>query len=302
MPPNTHKSSIILFFIIISVACNSVNHPSIEESFKQCLVSQPSVSLGHCFGVGAISKLRSLDSDQEFDLIDGVTLSRNQEYRETYNFADRDPGDFRTWIDSLSHVFSHRSLQWDMGFLYPGLFMRVAPSTSPGGQLEFMLDPQREILNKHSIKEFGTGRLLARQFLVPFLLGFKFNVATLIPILFGLLALLAKKAIILSKIALVISSAYGLGTLLLGNNGNRVPNQYQTGGFNPGFGGSSQFHHHNRFPEDEYPEVYYRGIVENNNVDQLRVHGKIQKLFTDEKTTHGRNFAWSEDEKVQKST
>lgn len=49
------------------------------------------------------------------------------------------------------------------------------------------------------------------------LLGFKFNVSTLIPVVFGILALLAKKAIIVSKIALVISSALGLGTLLLGN-------------------------------------------------------------------------------------
>lgn len=84
---------------------------------------------------------------------------------------------------------------------------------------------------------------MARQFLVPFLLGFKFNVATLIPILFGMLALLAKKAIIISKIALVISSAYGLGSLLLGNN-NRIPMSYHSSNspqFNPGFGG--QFHH-----------------------------------------------------------
>lgn len=97
MLPNTQRTSIFLSLVIISAVCNnSVNHPSIEESFKQCLVSQPSVTLGYCFGVGAISKLRSLDSDHEFDLTDGVTLSRNQqEYRETYNFADRDPSDFQ---------------------------------------------------------------------------------------------------------------------------------------------------------------------------------------------------------------
>lgn len=51
-----------------------------------------------------------------------------------------------------------------------------------------------------------------------------------------------------------------------------------------------------RFPEDE---VYYRGMGENNNVDQLRIHGNIQKLYSDEKATNGRNFAWSEDEKVK---
>lgn len=44
-----------------------------------------------------------------------------------------------------------------MGFLYPGLSLRVAPSTTPGGQLEFNLDPHREALNTHSLKEIGTG-------------------------------------------------------------------------------------------------------------------------------------------------
>ncbi|RZB40380.1 hypothetical protein BDFB_003543 [Asbolus verrucosus] len=263
---------LVILFFLIAVKCSSVNHPSIEDSFRQCLITQPSVTLGHCLGVGAISKLQSLDSHQEFDLIDGVTLSRGQqEYREAYNFADTDPADFRTWIDSLGHVFSHRSLRWDMSFLYPGLAMRVAPSTSPGGQLEFILDPQREILNKHSLKEIGT-------------------------------ALLAKKAIIISKIALIISSAYGLGTLLLGN-GNRIqqtyPSSSSTSTFNPGFGGGT---HYNRFPEEEFPEVLYRGISE-NNVDQLRLYGNLQKVYNrEDKSNTGRNFAWSEDEKEKKST
>jgi hypothetical protein len=67
----------------------------------------------------------------------------------------------RTWIDSLGHVFAHRSMHWDMGFVYPGLAMRVAPSVGPGGTLEFVLDPHREVLNKHSLKEIGTGRFEA---------------------------------------------------------------------------------------------------------------------------------------------
>lgn len=64
-----------------------------------------------------------------------------------------------------------------------------------------------------------TARILTRQLLVPFLLGFKFNIATLVPILFGILALLAKKAVVISKLALVISSALGLGSLLFGAGG-----------------------------------------------------------------------------------
>lgn len=80
-----------------------------------------------------------------------------------------------------------------------------------------------------------------RQFVVPFLMGFKFNIATIVPILFGILALIAKKAVIVSKLALIASSAFALGTLFFNNNNNRL--QYQTyqsqnGQFNPGFGGN----------------------------------------------------------------
>lgn len=60
-------------------------------------------------------------------------------------------------MDSFGKVLSSRSMRWDMSFIYPGLAMRVAPSTSPGGQLEFVLDPHREANFAHSLKEAGTG-------------------------------------------------------------------------------------------------------------------------------------------------
>lgn len=80
-----------------------------------------------------------------------------------------------------------------------------------------------------------SGRLLARQFILPILLGFKFKVASLVPILFGVLALLAKKALIISKLALVLVSAFGLGSLVFGyGNGHGQSNYgYQT--YHPGF-------------------------------------------------------------------
>lgn len=68
-----------------------------DDPFRQCLISTPGTSLGYCIGVGAISKLRSLDADQEFDIVDGVTFAKDeqQQPREGYNFVDRDPGDYR---------------------------------------------------------------------------------------------------------------------------------------------------------------------------------------------------------------
>lgn len=91
-------NSLVLSVVLVSFAnCNikSSPHVSVEETFRTCLITQP--SLNHCIGVGALSKLQSLDSDPQFDLIDGLTLTRNeQEYRlQDFNFAERDPSDFR---------------------------------------------------------------------------------------------------------------------------------------------------------------------------------------------------------------
>ena len=69
-----------------------------------------------------------------------------------------------------------------------------------------------------------SGGILARQFLVPMLLGFKLNAATLVPIVFAILILIVKKALVLSKVALIIGSAYALGSLLF--TAQNV-NQYQ---------------------------------------------------------------------------
>ncbi|XP_074031313.1 osiris 10a isoform X2 [Leptinotarsa decemlineata] len=202
-------------------------------------------------------------------------------------------------VDSFSYVFSKRNTRWDMGFLYPGLAIRISPSVHQGGTLEFTLDSHRESLNVHSLKEAGTGRLLARQFLLPFLLGFKFNVASLIPILFGILALIAKKALIISKIALIVTSALALGSLLLGNDKYQqhhyAPNQFG----HPGYEG---IHGYNRYPGDDHDDIYYRRNFGKQS-DQLNVYPNIAKSLEGSESgdkTSGRNFVWEEkDEKLQ---
>lgn len=77
-------------------------------------------------------------------------------------------------------------------------------------------------------------RLIKKKLLLPVLLGLKFKIATLIPLIFGLLVLLVKKIVFVSKLALVLGSALGLGTLLfglgslshLGNQGHHPPQYY----------------------------------------------------------------------------
>lgn len=65
---------------------------------------------------------------------------------------------FRSIVDSFDHVFSKRAMRWDMDFIYPGLSMRISPSLSPYGLLEFVMDPNQDALNAHVVKEIGTGK------------------------------------------------------------------------------------------------------------------------------------------------
>lgn len=50
-------------------------------------------------------------------------------------------------------------MRWDMTFLYPGLSMQIAPSANTAGVLEFALDPHREALSQHTLKEANTGNI-----------------------------------------------------------------------------------------------------------------------------------------------
>ncbi|XP_057652266.1 uncharacterized protein LOC130891493 [Diorhabda carinulata] len=290
----------------------TLNESDIVDSFRQCLISQTPGNLGHCLGVEAVTKLQSLDNSPEFDLVDGLTLSRDarQEFRDGYNFQEEDPTNFRSIMDTVSYVFSKRNMRWNMGFIYPGLMMHVSPSGHPGGTLEFLVDPRREAINVHELKEVGTGRLLARQFLLPLLLGFKFNVISIIPIIFGIIALIAKKAIILSKIALVVSSAFALGTILFSSGQSyHSSQQYTTGqygghghfGHRPhgAHGVHGGYHAYDRFPDENYADTFFRATNEANS-DQLNVYPNIVRTEDDNTRVDnkkGRNFVWEDNDK-----
>lgn len=86
-------SSLVL---VVMVRCTMVNPPGLGEEFRQCALTQPQ-TLGTCIGVGAISRLQYLDNNPEFELVDGVTLMRNndQEYREEFSAPAADPSSFR---------------------------------------------------------------------------------------------------------------------------------------------------------------------------------------------------------------
>lgn len=85
------------------------------------------------------------------------------------------------------------------------------------------------------------GKIIARQFLLPFLLGFKFNVATLIPIIFGALAIMAKKFFFICKLGLILSSAIGLASILFAVKPQHLTTQ------NQGYGGHYGHYGYNRY-------------------------------------------------------
>lgn len=59
-----------------------------------------------------------------------------------------------------------------------------------------------------------------RQLVLPFLLGFKFNLASLLPLLFGVLIVMTKKALLLTKVALFIAGLLGWNSLFSGFQGS----------------------------------------------------------------------------------
>lgn len=88
--------SVVSITSILVITIISIVSAQEEDKFKQCLLTRPSGSLGYCLGVGAISKLENWDNNPEFDIVDGVTFTKDeQQYREAYNYIDRDPSDLR---------------------------------------------------------------------------------------------------------------------------------------------------------------------------------------------------------------
>lgn len=157
-------------------------------------------------------------------------------------------------------------------------------------------------------------KLLTRQILLPLLLGFKFKVATLIPLVFGFLAILAKKALILSKIALVISSSIALGSLLFGSVGawgipfHGYGHSYGHGyghstghgyGFNPQYGYKVADNHADYSSGELITrDKTYIGTNEYPR-DQVRFQ---QDIYENRNTPEqGRNFAWNDGEKGAKA-
>lgn len=119
---------------------------------------------------------------------------------------------------------------------------------------------------------------MSKKFILPFLLGLKFNLATLLPLILGAIILISKKAALLSKLAIFISGFFGVGAgglLGLGALGG-------VGGIGSGFGGHGGYGYH-------HPPVYEHGHLGAYKVlanDPREEEGKIVDNFYDYDKKH----------------
>ncbi|XP_073820274.1 osiris 10a [Musca autumnalis] len=204
---------VIIFGAITSCLANSPTNKSENlQEFKYCLKNSKQPRITECIGRSAISFL------QRFDERDNVTLtmdlvatkSDNVASRSLVNFLDTDPVDMRGILENAGAVFSQRSLEWHMDAIYPGLMLKIGPSADRNSVAEFVIDPTIDERN-FNIEDASTARILTKQYVLPFLLGLKFNLVALVPVLFTIICLLLKKSLFIVKLVIYISSLLGVG-------------------------------------------------------------------------------------------
>ncbi|XP_053619823.1 uncharacterized protein Osi10a isoform X2 [Plodia interpunctella] len=227
------SSSNVLTFLLISINVLQVIPIQLQQgeelkenvvedsSLNECISIQRNTEIGFCFGKELLNNLNQFNEQDSFSLATGVSFVRDEKTpRDFASFLDKDPMDFRTMMEDASNLISKRSLHWDLSALYPGLVMKVGP-TLANGVLEFVMDPKVKDRAYHhqGHGEVSTGRLLARNLLVPFLLGFKFQLSTLLPLILGVLLIASKKAFLLAKLALLAVTVFGGGSSFGGSYG-----------------------------------------------------------------------------------
>ncbi|KAH8383733.1 hypothetical protein KR009_010241 [Drosophila setifemur] len=220
------------------------------SEFKQCVRGAQKPKLSECLGRSALNFIQRLDDSENVRLVeDFVTVkSESAAMRSLANVLDTDPVDVRGILEIAGAVMGQRSLEWHMDGLYPGLMFKIGPTADANSVAEFVLDDAGQGERQFGFEDPTTGRLLAKQYLMPFLLGLKFNLVALVPLLFAGICLLLKKSLFLVKLAVYVSSFLGLGGVLgslgglAGGGGFGGGNFGGFGGSNFGFGGG--FHGH----------------------------------------------------------
>ncbi|KAH1009428.1 hypothetical protein HUJ04_001785 [Dendroctonus ponderosae] len=157
-------------------------------------------------------------------------------------------------------------MRWDLNFIYPGLEMRVMPSTGPSGVLEFVMDPNHESAKAYIGQDIGTVALIAST-------------------AFGLGSLLFK------------AGSAGPSPGYYSND-----HSYYAGHQPGSFGGIYKGHSEEFVPQEH---LQYRGVHVPMDELKLYGNLQSpfgEKSGEESPQKKGRNFAWNEDDKLMKKT
>ncbi|KAH8295182.1 hypothetical protein KR018_008379 [Drosophila ironensis] len=226
-------SVLLLILLIGFLQMKSVfgsDFSTMSSEFKQCVRGSQKPKVSECLGRSALNFIQRLDESDNVRFVeDFVTVkAESAAVRSLANVLDTDPVDFRGILENAGAVMGQRSLEWHMDGLYPGLMFKIGPTADANSVAEFVLDGAPLGERQFGFEDPTTGRLLAKQYLLPFLLGLKFNLVALVPLLFAGICLLLKKSLFLVKLAVYVSSFLGLGGVF-----------GSLGGLSGGFGGGS---------------------------------------------------------------
>lgn len=122
---------------------------------------------------------------------------------------------------------------------------------------------------------FFAGRALTKSFLLPFLLGFKFNLSLVLPLLIGLLLIVGKKIVFISKLVLLLSGVFGWGVPFASS----------------GLGYGQQNHHQYGLHKPLFQDGFYRkefhekdsGRRASNNVEVTEAPYEFDRFYDYEK-------------------
>ncbi|XP_025197899.1 uncharacterized protein LOC112596435 [Melanaphis sacchari] len=213
-------------------------NPMVSTAIKSCLAGAdsflPCIN-GHA--MAAIEQTESMDSvllDSGLEISKSPSVEAFAAPRGVYSLGDN-PYNIGAVIEAASSLLSRRTFCWDLSLLYPGLQMRIGPTYTSRGIIDFIVDPRR----KFDERSLGIGHMIFKRSLLPNVLATQISIASVIPIMFAAIYFLTKKAFILSKIALVVTSVVGYGSLFLHHNKKPIASH--------SFGSHQPFNTHNSF-------------------------------------------------------
>lgn len=147
------------------------------------------------------------------------------------------------------------------------------------------------------------GRQMVRHLLVPFLLGFKFNLVSLVPLMFGFLLLLTKKALILTKLALFVSGLLGWNSIFTTATSSHAGGGWNAG-WNEGWNGLHTYAQETPtagYPQYDHQNFQYRPYRGYQNSDlgaytQHVIREVVDVYDNSEQSKNkrsGKNFIWT---------